>query len=208
MTTNPKVDLYLTDGCGRCQWYATDKCKVRSWQQELVAIRSLMLETGLTEDLKWGVPVYTFNEKNVVMVGAFKEYCSISFYKGVLLKDKKGILQKQGENGQSVRIYKCTNLEDVERNRKLLKTYVDEAIAIEKAGWKVEKKSDSTPLPVELENIMNKHAAFKKAFYSLTPGRQRGYLIYFNQPKQSKTIISRIENSMDNIMNGIGLHDR
>ena len=205
---NPKVDLFLKDGCGRCKYHATDKCKVRNWNELLKSIRDMMLETGLTEDLKWGMPVYTMNNKNILMVAAFKEFCSISFLKGALLKDRYNILQKQGENGQSVRVFKCIGKEQLINNVSVLKSYIEEAKAIENAGLKVERKPNSSPFPVELEKILNSNSALKDAFFKLTPGRQRGYLIYFNQPKQSKTIISRIEKSMDNIMNGIGLHDR
>lgn len=205
---NHKVDLFLMDGCGRCKYHATDKCKVRNWSEILRSIRVMMLETELTEDLKWGFPVYTLNNKNVVMVSAFKEYCSISFLKGALLEDKYKLLQKQGENAQSVRIFKCTEKEQFIKIRSVLKSYVEEAIAIENAGLKVERNPAATTFPIELENILNSNSKLKDAFFKLTPGRQRGYLIYFSQPKQSKTIISRIEKSIDNIINGIGLHDR
>jgi uncharacterized protein YdeI (YjbR/CyaY-like superfamily) len=205
---NPQVDLYLKDGCGRCKYYATPKCKVHQWPEELKAMRVLVLESGLTEELKWSMPVYTYNNKNVIIVAAFKEYCSLSFTKGVLLKDKKGILQKQGENGQSVKIFKCTGLNQFISNRALLKTYIAEAIEIEKAGLKVAIKKNSEPLPAVFQTMLDENPALHKAFYNLTPGRQRAYLIYFSQPKQTKTIISRIEKSVDNIMKGIGWQER
>jgi uncharacterized protein YdeI (YjbR/CyaY-like superfamily) len=204
---NPKIDLYLIDGCGRCDLYATPKCKVKKWQSELEALRDIVLDCGLTEELKWSVPTYTYNNKNIAIVSAFKEYCSLSFFKGALLKDNKGILQKQGESSQSARLIKFTNLKEVLKNKANIKSYLLEAIKNEEEGLKVEFKKNPEPIPEELLSKMEEMPALKKAFNALTPGRQRGYIIYFSQPKQSKTRESRIEKYISKILSGKGFFD-
>lgn len=207
--TNPKVDSYFTTGCGRCPLFATPECKVHNWTAELAKLREIVLECGLTEELKWGVPCYTFDGNNVVIIGAFKEYCSLSFFKGVLLKDASTILSKQGENSQAGRLVKFTDVQQVIEKESSLKDYIREAVEIEKAGLKVEYKDVSEyKIPEELQNKLNENEAFKNAFNTLTPGRQKGYILHFSQPKQSKTRESRIEKYMPQIFLGKGLNDR
>ena len=204
---NPQVDLYLIDGCGRCDYYATPKCKVHQWREILIALRQIVLECGLTEELKWSMPVYTFQNKNIVMISAFKEYCSLNFFKGVLLKDEQSILVKQGESSQSARLVKFTDLNNLLDLSSALKNYIFESIENEKQNIKVEFKKNLEPVPQELEIIFKEQPLVKKAFYALTPGRQRGYLIHFAQPKQSNTRLSRIEKCIPLIMKNEGLND-
>lgn len=204
---NPQVDKYLIDGCMRCKYGGTPQCKVNNWRVELEVLRQIVLETGLKEEIKWGVPVYTLNGKNVVTVNALKESANIGFFKGVLLTDKHKILQQQG-NLQSDRIVKFTNFNDIEQVKDVLKEYVLEAIELEKSGRKVEFKKNPEPLPIELLEAFENDTAFEKAFYSLTAGRQRGYIIHFSQPKQSQTRIGRIEKFKEQIFKGIGLNDK
>lgn len=204
---NPKVDKYLADGCMRCKFGGTPQCKVLNWVEELESLRQIVLETGLTEEINWGVPVYTFNGKNVVTINALKESANIGFFKGVLLTDKYKILQQQG-NLQSDRIMKFTNSADIENVKDALKEYILEAIAVEESGKKVEFRKNPEPVPDELTQAFESDPAFKKAFYSLTPGRQRGYLIYFSQPRQAQSRIGRIEKYKEQIFNGTGLNDK
>ncbi len=204
---NPQVDKYLIDGCMRCKYGGTPQCKVHNWREELEMLRQIVLETGLTEEIKWGAPVYTHKGKNIVSVGALKESANIGFFKGVLLTDKHKILQQQG-NLQSDRIIKFTNVKDIEKVKDVLKEYVLEAIEIEESGKKVEFKKNPEPIPNELLEAFEQDPAFKKAFYALTAGRQRGYIIHFSQPKQSQTRIGRIERYKEQIFNGIGLNDK
>ena len=206
MELNPQVDKYLLDGCMRCKYGATPKCKVNSWKKELELLRKIVLETGLKEELKWGAPIYTHNGKNIVSVGALKESANIGFFKGVLLTDQHKILQQQG-NLQSDRILKFTNIADIEKIKEIIKSYIIEAIAIEESGKKVEFKKNPEPIPTELLQAFEADPAFKKAFYALTPGRQRGYTIHFSQPKQEQTRIGRIEKCKEQIFNGVGLNE-
>lgn len=202
---NPKVDKYLTDGCMRCKYGGTPQCKVLNWVKELALLRQIVLKTGLTEDVKWGVPVYTYHGKNVVTVNALKGSANLSFFKGVLLTDTHKILQQQG-NLQSDRIIKFTHLRDILSNEELLTAYILEAISIEESGKKVTFKKIPEPIPEELLEVFEQEPAFKKAFYALTAGRQRGYIIYFSQPKQSQTRLRRIEKCKAQIFSGIGMN--
>lgn len=204
---NPQVDKYLIDGCMRCKYGGTPQCKVNNWREELEFLRQIVLETGLTEDIKWGVPVYTHKGKNIVSVGALKESANIGFFKGVLLADKHKILQQQGSL-QSDRIVKFTNMSSIENVKDILKSYVLEAIAIEESGKKVEFQKNPEPIPDELLEVFEDDPAFKQAFYALTPGRQRGYIIHFSQPKQTQTRTARIEKYKKQIFDGVGLNDK
>ena len=204
---NPQVDKYLIDGCMRCKYGGTPQCKVRNWVEELESLRQIVLETGLKEEIKWGVPVYTHKGKNIVTVNALKESSNIGFFKGVLLSDQQKMLQQQG-NLQSDRIIKFTNVNDIEKVKDVLKAYVLEAIAIEESGKKVEFKKNPEPIPDELLEAFEQDSVFKKAFYDLTLGRQRGYIIHLSQPKQSQTRMGRIEKYKEQIFNGIGLNDK
>jgi uncharacterized protein YdeI (YjbR/CyaY-like superfamily) len=202
------VNVYFTDGCGRCKLFGTPDCKVNTWSKELKLLRTILQSSGLTEEAKWGMPTYTFQKKNVAMIVAFKNYCGLSFFKGALLADSKGILSLQGESVQSARLVKITNVKELIKIESSLKTYIQEAIEVEKKGLKVElKPMTERQLPSELEEKFKTSPDFKKAFYALTPGRQRGYLIHFSQPKQSATRVSRIEKSMQAIFAGKGMQD-
>jgi uncharacterized protein YdeI (YjbR/CyaY-like superfamily) len=207
MKTNPKVDPYFIDGCGRCSLYKTPDCKVHTWPKELARLRKIILSCGLTEELKWSFPTYTFQNTNILILSAFKEYCSVNFCKGALLKDPKGILIQPGESTQAARQIRFTNIREVDNLEPVVKAYIKEAIEAEKAGLKVEFKKNPEPIPVELQNKLDAQPALKKAFESLTPGRQRGYIIYFSQPKQSKTREARIEKCIAQILAGKGMLD-
>ncbi|UZR96101.1 YdeI/OmpD-associated family protein [Chondrinema litorale] len=206
---SPKVDSYFAVGCGRCLLGGTPDCKVHNWQEEMEHLRTIILSCALTEEVKWGVPCYTFQSKNVLILSAFKEYCSINFFKGALLKDPKSILQKPGENTQAARLIKFTKVQQVIDLEETIKTYILEAIEIEKAGLTVDfKKKNEIEYPEELQDKLNEDTELKKAFEALTPGRQRGYIIYFSQPTQAKTRVSRIEKCAVKIFEGKGLQDR
>ncbi|UII26348.1 DUF1801 domain-containing protein [Fulvivirga maritima] len=205
---NPKIDNYLAVGCGRCAMVGTPKCKVHSWKDELVALRTIVLSCGLKEELKWSMPCYTHNGKNVAMVAAFKNHCVISFFKGALLQDTAGILQKGGENSQSNRLIKFTELQQVIDLEETIKSYIYAAIEIEKKGLKIsDEQKTETPIPDEFKKHLRENALLKNAFEALTPGRQRGYLLHFSSAKQSKTRDSRIQKCIPTIMAGRGLHD-
>lgn len=191
---NPKVDFFFD--------------KAKKWQEELEKLRTIILDCGLTEELKWGVPCYTFQKTNIVLIHAFKEYCALLFFKGSLLKDTEGILIQQTENVQAARQVRFTNVQEIVKLEATLKAYIYEAIEVEKAGLKVElKKTAEFKVPEEFQNKLDKVPALKTAFKALTPGRQRAYILYFAQPKQSKTRESRIEKYMQQILDGKGLND-
>ena len=191
---NPRVDRYLK--------------KQKERRDESEKLRAILLKCPLTEELKWGKPCYTFEESNVVIIQGFKDYCALLFCKGVLLKDAKGILIQQTENMQATRQIRFTNVRQIAEMAPVLKAYVREAIAAEKAGLEVKyKKTSDFEIPEELQNRFDEDLAFKKAFYALTPGRQRGYILYFSAAKQSKTRESRVEKCMPQILDGKGLND-
>ena len=178
------------------------------WQKELKQLRKIVLDCGLTEELKWGVPCYSFSKSNIVLIHVFKEYCALLFFKGALLKDTNGILIQQTKNVQAARQIRFSNAKEIVKLKAILKAYIFEAIEVEKAGLKVPlKKTAEFSMPEEFNHKLNKNAALKTAFYALTPGRQRGYLLHFSAPRQSKTIESRIEKCMPQILNGKGLND-
>ena len=201
------VDQYLLDGCGRCSKGGTPSCTVHTWHSIVVAMRDLAKDCMLTEEVKWLVPCYTLNGKNVLMIHAFKEYCSILFMKGSLLTDPENILHRQTEHVTSGRQLRYTNLEDFLAQRDRAKAFILEAITLEEAGKKVEKRTEEGPMVEELKEAFAQDEAFKNAFYQLTPGRQRAYLLHFAQPKQAETRASRIVKCMPLIMRGEGLHD-
>ena len=181
---------------------------LKKWKTELTKLREIILECGLKEEFKWMHPCYTDNGKNIVLIHEFKDYCAILFHKGVLLKDPENILVQQTENVQSARQIRFTDLPEIEELKPTIKEYIEEAIEIEKSGKKVEKKNTSDfNTPKELEQKFEENPDFKKAFEKLTAGRQRGYLLHFDKPKQSKTKTSRIEKNMERIMDGYGLND-
>jgi uncharacterized protein YdeI (YjbR/CyaY-like superfamily) len=192
--TNPKVDWFFN--------------KAGRWQEEYGKLRAIALGCGLTEELKWGCPCYTFEKKNIVLIHGFKEYCALLLFKGALLKDPEGILIQQTENVQSARQIRFTSARQIIKMKPVLKAYIGEAIQVEKAGLKVNyKKTSDFKIPTEFQNKLAEMPALKTAFRALTPGRQRAYIFYFSQPKQSKTRESRVEKSMQRILNGKGLDD-
>lgn len=204
---NPHVDQYLIHGCGRCAYYKTPKCKVHFWSEELIQLRRIVLECGLEEEYKWSQPCYTVNGKNVLVVTAFKDYACISFFKGGLLKDPHGILITPGNNSQAFRQLRHTDSQEIIEQEAIIKEYVRAAVEIEKAGKKVEFKKQPEVVPEELKLAFKDDPDFKKAFESLTPGRQRGYLIYFNGAKQSATRASRIDKCRTKIIERKGLNE-
>lgn len=191
---NPEVDWFFE--------------KDTQWKTEFNKLRSIALSTGLTEELKWGHPCYTLNGANVVLIHGFKDYCAYLFHKGVLLKDPEGILIQQTENVQSARQIRFIDLHDINSQEDTLKAYIYEAIEVEKAGLEVKmKKTSEFNMPEEFEAVLEENPNIKKAFENLTPGRQRGYLLYFSQAKQAKTREARIEKYIPNILDGKGLND-
>lgn len=191
---NPKVDIFLSE---------TEK-----WQDEFEKLRMIILDCQLTEELKWGVPCYTYQRKNIVLMHGFKEYCALLFFKGALLNDAERILITQTENVQAARQIRFTNTGEIVKLAPVLKAYIHEAIEIEKAGLKVDlKKTEEFRIPEEFQHKLDRIPALKTSFHALTQGRQRGYLLYFSAPKQSKTREARIEKYMPKILNGKGLDD-
>lgn len=206
MNLNPLIDQYLKEGCMRCALGGTDRCKVIPWREELQTLRQIALESGLQEERKWGVPVYTWNDKNVISVNALKESANLSFFKGALLRDESGLLQQQGSI-QSGRIIKFTSVKEIIRLQNVLANYIQEAIQIEQSGAKVVTIKNPEPIPEELLEVFEEDPAYESAFFALTPGRQRAYIISFSQPKQTATRKGRIQKYRDQILAGIGLHD-
>ncbi len=206
---NPKVDAYLENGCRRCKYFATPQCKVNDWRDELKQLRRIVLDCGLTEERKWGVACYTYQNKNLVLLSAYKAYASLAFFKGALLKDEQNILVRPGENSQAVRQLRYTDVAEVATQESIIKNYIFEAIEVEQAGLQIrKKKTTDLDVPEELKSKFEEMPALKTAFESLTPGRQRGYLLYFTAAKQSKTRVSRIEKFVPKILAGKGMHDR
>ncbi|MGZ4963397.1 MAG: YdeI/OmpD-associated family protein [Limisphaerales bacterium] len=192
---NPKVDAYLK--------------RQKKWQKESTRLRKICLDCGLTEVMKWGKPCYTFQDSNIVIIQGFKDYCALLFCKGVLLKDVKGILIQQTENVQAARQLRFTNVREIIEIEPIVKGYVREAIEVEKAGLEVVYKNPSEfVVPEELQNKFDQNPAFKTAFKALTPGRQRGYILYFSAAKQSTTREARIEKCRPQIFKGKGLNDQ
>lgn len=200
------VDKYLVDGCMRCKYGGTPQCKVLNWVDELKLLREIVLPLGLKEDIKWGVPVYTFRGKNIITINALKGSVNIGFFKGVLLTDTHKLLQQQGSL-QSDRIIKFTSRTAIEAVKDILSDYIVEAMAIEEKGLKFDFEKDVEPVPDELLEAFAHDAAFKSAFYALSPGKQRAYLIHFSKAKQSQTRIRRIAQYKEQILKGIGLND-
>ena len=191
---NPNVDFYFN--------------KATKWREALETLRKIILEVELTEELKWGVPCYTLKKNNVVLIHDFKDYCAVLFPKGALLIDSEGILIQQTENVQAARQIRFTSVEQIIATQTVLKTYIYEAIEIEKAGLKVElKKPSEFKISEEFQQKLEENPALKSAFYALTPGRQRGYLLHFSAPKQAKTREARVEKCMPFIFAGKGLTD-
>ena len=190
---NPKVDFFFYKG---------------KWQQEYEKLRSIVLDCGLTEELKWGCPCYTSEKRNIVLIHGFKEYCALLFFKGALLKDAKAILVQQTENVQAARQIRFPSVREIIELKPILKAYIKEAIEVEKAGLEVDyKKTSEFAVPEEFQNRLDESPALKTAFDALTPGRQRGYILYFSSAKQSKTREARVKKYTRQILNGKGLED-
>lgn len=191
---NPKVDWFFN--------------KATKWQEEYSELRRLVLDCGLTEELKWGCPCYTIKKSNIVLIHGFKNYCALLFMQGAMLKDTKRILVQQTENVQAARQIRFANFQEILKSKPTIKAYIKEAIEVEKAGLKIElKKTTEYKISEEFQNVLDDMPELKTAFEALTPGRQRGYLLYFSAPKQSKTRETRIEKYIEKILNGKGLED-
>jgi uncharacterized protein YdeI (YjbR/CyaY-like superfamily) len=191
---NPKVDWFFD--------------KAEKWKKEFEKLRTIILDCGLDEELKWGQACYTFERRNIVLIHGFKEYCALLFFKGALLNDPEGILIQQTENVQSARQIRFTNLKEIVEKERAIKSYIYEAIEVERAGLQVKlKKTSDFKIPEEFQIKLNKNKDLKKAFEALTPGRQRGYIFHFSQPKQSKTREARVEKYIPQILEGKGLND-
>lgn len=191
---NPKVDWFFN--------------KAEKWQEEFEKLRTIVLECGLTEELKWGCPCYTFQKSNIVLIHGFKEYCALLFFKGALLDDPNGILVQQTENVQSARQIRFAHIREIFDLEPVVKAYICEAVEVEKAGLKVNyKKTSDFAVPSEFQSRLDRISGLKTAFEALTPGRQRAYIFYFSQPKQSKTRASRVEKYVPQILSGKGLDD-
>src|SRR5438094_3410650 len=193
-TTNPKVDFFFS--------------KAKKWKEEFERLRAIVLDSGLSEELKWGKPCYTYQKSNIVLIHGFKDYCALLFFKGALLKDAKGILVQQTENVQAARQIRFTNVRAIVKIEPVLKAYIKEAIKVEKAGLEVDyKKTSEFVIPEEFQNRLDESPGLKTAFAALTPGRQRGYILYFSAAKQSKTREARVEKCVQQILDGKGLND-
>ena len=191
---NPKVDTFLS--------------KAKKWGKEFEQLRTIVLNCGLTEEYKWMHPCYTFEKKNIVLIHGFKEYCALLFFKGALLKDTNDILIRQTENVQAARQIRFTNVREIDKSKSILKKYIYEAVEVEKAGLKVKmKKTKDFKVPEEFQKKLKEIPSLKTAFNALTPGRQRAYIYYFSQAKQSKTREARVEKYMQQILKGKGLDD-
>ena len=191
---NPKVDWFFS--------------KDTKWQKEYEKLRRIILDCGLTEELKWGCPCYTFEKRNIVLIHGFKEYCALLFFKGALLNDPNGILIQQTKNVQAARQVRFTNVREIVKMERILKAYIYEAIEVERAGLQLKyKKTKDFNIPEEFQSKLDKMPALKKAFDALTPGRQRAYIFHFSQPKLSKTRTSRVEKYIKQILKGKGLDD-
>ncbi|MBT8315366.1 MAG: YdeI/OmpD-associated family protein [Maribacter sp.] len=192
---NPKVDFFFN--------------KATKWKEEYELLRTIVLECGIFEELKWGVPCYTYKKRNIVLIHGFKEYCALLFRKGVLLNDANNLLIQQTENVQSARQIRFVNLQEIIDLRSIIKAYIFEAIEVEKSGLEVKfKKTSEFKMPDEFKKALDKNPKLKSSFKALTPGRQRGYILHFSQAKQSKTRESRIEKSIPNILNGKGHNEK
>lgn len=191
---NPKVDWFFD--------------KATKWQKEYEKLRTLILDCGLTEELKWGCPCYTFDNSNIVLIHGFKEYCALLFFKGALLADANGILIQQTENVQSARQIRFTSVQQIVKMERIVKAYIYEAIEVERAGLQVKlKKTKDYKIPEEFQNKLDRMPSLKTAFDKLTPGRQRAYIFHFSQPKLSKTRTARVEKYVKHILKGKGLDD-
>lgn len=206
--TPTHFEEYLQSGCGRCALGGTPDCKVHSWTDILLCLREWVTEAGLKEEIKWSMPTYTLGGKNVLMISAFKDFASINFFKGILLPDPAQLLESPGENSQSARYLKVRNLPDLLERKAAVMALIHAAMEVEKSGARVEfKKPEEYEIPAEFQLRLDSFPDLKTAFQNLSPGRQRGYLLHFSQPKQSATRESRIEKCIPKILAGKGMMD-
>lgn len=203
----PEVDLYLQEGCGRCPLGGTPDCKVHSWTEELTQLRLIINDCNLTEELKWSIPCYTWQGNNILTLSALKGYVGVGFFKGVLIEGQEEVLEKPGPNSQSARLIKFTNVDQIIELEPILRDCIQQAIEIEKKGLKVEFKQNPEPIPEELQQALDEDPALNQAFESLTPGRQRSYILHIGGAKQAKTRISRVEKCTSKIFEGKGFHE-
>jgi uncharacterized protein YdeI (YjbR/CyaY-like superfamily) len=202
------VDSYLRDGCGRCEHYQKPSCKVHLWTSVLEALREIARSTGLDEEMKWGSPCYTLGGKNVVMIGAFKERCVLSFFKGAALVDESGALTAAGPNSRVARWLEFRSHDEVLARRSLARGFIEQAIALERAGVKVAKRAEAEPVPIELAQRLEVDSDLRRAFEALTPGRRRSHLIHITGAKQSETRARRVERCATSILAGRGFNER
>jgi uncharacterized protein YdeI (YjbR/CyaY-like superfamily) len=202
------VDAYLRDGCGRCEHYKTPQCKVHNWTAALEALRAILLDSALSEEMKWGSPCYTLDGKNVVLLASFKDFCSLSFFNGALLTDEDGVLEPAGPNTQAARLFTFTSAQQVAQHRALIGRMIKEAIAVQRAGTKLKIPARHEPAPAELQARLDSDASLRAAFEALTPGRQRSYILHVSGAKQSKTRASRAERCAAKILTGKGFNER
>ena len=203
----PDVDAYLATGCMRCKLGGTPSCKVHTWEQELNKVRETLLSCGLTEEVKWSQPCYTYQKRIIAIMSAFKQYCAVGFFKGSLLTDAAGILVSPGQHTQAGRQIRFTSLEDVIRTEPLLREYLREAIELERSAAKPVITRDADAIPLELQAKLDQLPDLRAAFESLTPGRQRSYILYVSAPKRAETRESRVLKCMETILSGKGLYD-
>ncbi len=207
MNPNPAVDDYLAQGCGRCDKVGTPECKVNPWRDGLTRLRTVLLDTPLTEDRKWGSPCYTWDGHNVAMIGALKDSFVLSFFKGALLKDPHRLLEAPGPNSHHARYVRFTDNDRVDALADTLKAYVQDAIEIEKAGLKVEPRTEQDDTPLELQQALDQDPDLRDAFNALTPGRQRSYKIHIGAAKQAATRHNRVEKCREKIFSGKGFNE-
>ncbi len=205
---NTSVASYLEEGCGRCDLFKTPQCKVHAWTSALVELRALLLDSGLTEEMKWGSPCYTLGGKNVVMLASLKDFCALSFFKGALLTDPDDVLDAAGPNVQGARLFKFTSAEQVHEHRTHVVGFLQEAISLEERGATVPRRAAPEPMPDELRVTLDGDPKLRAAFDALTPGRQRSYALHVGGAKQSKTRLSRAERCAAKIFEGKGFNER
>ena len=205
---NEQVDRFLAAGCGRCPRYQTPQCKVHAWHDTLVALRGIILQTGLREEVKWCQPCYTHGGKNVLMLVALNSWCGVGFFKGALLRDHAHILERQGAHQNAGRVVKFTDADSAREMGPTLQGYIVQAIELEKAGAKAPKPARSEPMPPQLRQRLAADEALRAAWGRLTPGRKRGYLLHIGAAKQAKTRIARIDRCAEKIQRGKGLNER
>ncbi|NNC82628.1 MAG: hypothetical protein HKN79_03555 [Flavobacteriales bacterium] len=204
---NRAVDTYLQEGCGRCDHYRTPQCKVHIWNELLVALRQIILQTELTEEYKWSQPCYTFHGKNVMILTAFKHHACLSFFKGSLLPDPDGLLTRPGASSQAAMQMRFTDVDSILDKEANIRSYIEKAIELEKQGARVAFKKQPEDRPEELTDALETDNEFQNAFEALTPGRQRGYILHFSQAKRPETRRARIAKWRDSILRGEGMHD-